>query len=113
MAPTLPRAIKCFSTLLLEPVTALLIAALVFIPFERLAAAHPQQPIFRRGWAVDSFVRPRFSARIQPKSRRSRLKTCGRSRTEHNLIHFATVHAPPAPFGLLKDQPYPPSFPGT
>ena len=42
------------STLLLEPAKALLIAALVFIPFERLAAAHPQQPIFRRGWAVDA-----------------------------------------------------------
>ena len=42
------------STLLLEPVKALLIAASVFIPFERLAAAHPQQPIFRRGWAVDA-----------------------------------------------------------
>jgi len=41
------------STLLLEPVKALLIAAAVFVPFERLAAAHPQQPTFRRGWAVD------------------------------------------------------------
>jgi sterol desaturase/sphingolipid hydroxylase (fatty acid hydroxylase superfamily) len=45
-----------FSTLFLEPVKALLIAASVFIPFERLAAAHPEQPIFRRGWAVDALT---------------------------------------------------------
>lgn len=42
------------SSLLIGPVKALLIAASVFIPFERLAAAHPEQPIFRRGWAVDA-----------------------------------------------------------
>lgn len=42
-----------FSTLFLEPVKALLIAASVFIPFERLAAARPKQSIFRRGWVVD------------------------------------------------------------
>jgi sterol desaturase/sphingolipid hydroxylase (fatty acid hydroxylase superfamily) len=41
------------STLLLGPVKALLVAASVFVPFERLAAAHPQQPIFRRGWTTD------------------------------------------------------------
>ena len=41
------------SRLVLEPVKALLIAAAVFVPFERLAAAHPQQRTFRRGWAVD------------------------------------------------------------
>jgi sterol desaturase/sphingolipid hydroxylase (fatty acid hydroxylase superfamily) len=42
------------STLVLNPVKALIIAAAVFVPFERLAAAHPEQPIFRRGWAVDA-----------------------------------------------------------
>jgi sterol desaturase/sphingolipid hydroxylase (fatty acid hydroxylase superfamily) len=41
------------STLVLDPVKALLIAAAVFVPFERLAPLHPRQPIFRRGWAVD------------------------------------------------------------
>jgi sterol desaturase/sphingolipid hydroxylase (fatty acid hydroxylase superfamily) len=41
------------STVLLGPVKALIIAASVFVPFERLAAAHPEQPIFRRGWSTD------------------------------------------------------------
>lgn len=44
------------STLVLNPVKALIIAAAVFVPFERLAAAHPEQPIFRRGWAVDALT---------------------------------------------------------
>jgi sterol desaturase/sphingolipid hydroxylase (fatty acid hydroxylase superfamily) len=38
---------------LLGPVKSLLIAAAVFMPFERLAAAHPGQRILRRGWATD------------------------------------------------------------
>ena len=41
------------STLFLEPVKALVIAAAVFVPFERLASAHPDQRVFRRGWATD------------------------------------------------------------
>jgi sterol desaturase/sphingolipid hydroxylase (fatty acid hydroxylase superfamily) len=41
------------STLLLEPFKALVVAAAVFIPFERLAAEHPEQRTFRRGWATD------------------------------------------------------------
>jgi sterol desaturase/sphingolipid hydroxylase (fatty acid hydroxylase superfamily) len=41
------------STLFLEPVKALVVAAAVFVPFERLAAAHPEQPTLRRGWATD------------------------------------------------------------
>jgi sterol desaturase/sphingolipid hydroxylase (fatty acid hydroxylase superfamily) len=40
--------------LLLGPVRALLLAAAVFIPFERLARAEPTQPILRRGWATDA-----------------------------------------------------------
>jgi sterol desaturase/sphingolipid hydroxylase (fatty acid hydroxylase superfamily) len=32
---------------------ALLVAAAVFIPFERLAGLHPTQRTFRRGWATD------------------------------------------------------------
>ena len=41
------------ATLLLEPFKAFVIAAAVFVPFERLAAAHPEQSTFRRGWATD------------------------------------------------------------
>src|SRR5262245_32822790 len=40
--------------LLVEPVKALLIAALVFVPFERLAPANRSQPVFRAGWATDA-----------------------------------------------------------
>jgi sterol desaturase/sphingolipid hydroxylase (fatty acid hydroxylase superfamily) len=43
-------------SLLLEPVKTLLLAALVFIPFERLAAERSTQPVFRRGWAIDAFT---------------------------------------------------------
>ena len=42
-----------FGTLFLGPAQALLIAAAVFIPFERLAGLHPRQRTFRRGWASD------------------------------------------------------------
>jgi sterol desaturase/sphingolipid hydroxylase (fatty acid hydroxylase superfamily) len=38
---------------LLGPVKALLIAAAVFVPFERVAAANRSQRICRRGWATD------------------------------------------------------------
>jgi sterol desaturase/sphingolipid hydroxylase (fatty acid hydroxylase superfamily) len=37
----------------LDPIKALLIAAAVFVRFEQLAAAHPGQRTFRRGWAAD------------------------------------------------------------
>ena len=39
--------------LLLGPVKTILIAAAVFVPFERVAAANRAQRIFRRGWATD------------------------------------------------------------
>lgn len=41
------------ATLLLGPFKAFVIAAAVFVPFERLAAAHPEQSTLRRGWATD------------------------------------------------------------
>jgi sterol desaturase/sphingolipid hydroxylase (fatty acid hydroxylase superfamily) len=41
---------------LLGPAKALLIAALVFIPFERLAPMHRDQRLFRRGSATDIFT---------------------------------------------------------
>jgi sterol desaturase/sphingolipid hydroxylase (fatty acid hydroxylase superfamily) len=37
----------------LGSVKALLVAAAIFIPFERLAGLHPAQRAFRRGWATD------------------------------------------------------------
>ena len=40
----------------IEPVRALLLAALVFVPFERLAAANRGQRIFRAGWATDAIT---------------------------------------------------------
>jgi len=40
--------------LVIEPVKALLVAAMVFIPFERLAAANRAQRVFRDGWAADA-----------------------------------------------------------
>ena len=43
-------------SLLLEPVKALLLAALVFVPFERLAGERSAQPVFRRGWAIDAIT---------------------------------------------------------
>jgi sterol desaturase/sphingolipid hydroxylase (fatty acid hydroxylase superfamily) len=45
-----------FATLLIEPIKALLYAAVVFIPFERISADRASQPIFRRGWAVDALT---------------------------------------------------------
>jgi sterol desaturase/sphingolipid hydroxylase (fatty acid hydroxylase superfamily) len=44
------------ASMLLEPVKALLIAAAVFVPFERLAGLHRTQPAFRRGWAMDALT---------------------------------------------------------
>jgi sterol desaturase/sphingolipid hydroxylase (fatty acid hydroxylase superfamily) len=44
------------SSLFLEPVKALLIAAAIFVPFERLAGLHRTQPAFRRGWAMDALT---------------------------------------------------------
>src|SRR4029077_16066861 len=44
------------ASLLLEPVKALLLAALVFIPFERFAGVRPAQRIFRKGWATDALT---------------------------------------------------------
>jgi sterol desaturase/sphingolipid hydroxylase (fatty acid hydroxylase superfamily) len=41
------------SSLFVGPLKALLVAAAVFVPFERLAALHAAQPTFRRGWATD------------------------------------------------------------
>jgi sterol desaturase/sphingolipid hydroxylase (fatty acid hydroxylase superfamily) len=41
------------ASLFVGPVKALLVAAAVFIPFERLAGLHPTQRTFRRGWATD------------------------------------------------------------
>ena len=40
-------------SLFVDPWKALLIAAAVFIPFERLASLYPLQRAFRRGWAID------------------------------------------------------------
>ena len=55
MASYLPRSLglSLFASLFLAPAQALLIAAAVFIPFERLAELHPGQRIFRQGWATD------------------------------------------------------------
>ena len=41
------------SALFVGPVKAFLVAAAVFVPFERLASLHAAQPTFRRGWAMD------------------------------------------------------------
>ena len=40
-------------SLFVGPAKALLIAAVVFIPFERLASLHADQRTLRRGWAMD------------------------------------------------------------
>jgi sterol desaturase/sphingolipid hydroxylase (fatty acid hydroxylase superfamily) len=42
--------------LVIEPVKALLLAAMVFIPFERLATANRAQRVFRAGWATDALT---------------------------------------------------------
>ncbi len=44
------------ATLLLEPVKAILLAALVFVPFERLASERSGQRVFRTGWAMDALT---------------------------------------------------------
>jgi sterol desaturase/sphingolipid hydroxylase (fatty acid hydroxylase superfamily) len=43
-------------SLFLGPVKALLIAAAIFVPFERLAGLHRTQRAFRRGWAMDALT---------------------------------------------------------
>ena len=45
-----------FEVLVLDPVKALLIAAAIFVPFERLAGLHGTQSAFRRGWAMDALT---------------------------------------------------------
>lgn len=40
--------------LVIEPVKALVFAAMIFVPFERLAAANRTQRVFREGWATDA-----------------------------------------------------------
>jgi sterol desaturase/sphingolipid hydroxylase (fatty acid hydroxylase superfamily) len=45
-----------FESLFLGPVKALLIAAAIFVPFERLAGLHGTQAAFRRGWAMDALT---------------------------------------------------------
>lgn len=42
--------------LVVEPIKVLLLAALVFVPFERLAAANPRQRVLRAGWATDAIT---------------------------------------------------------
>jgi sterol desaturase/sphingolipid hydroxylase (fatty acid hydroxylase superfamily) len=42
------------ASLFITPVRALLVAAAVFVPFERLAARRPEQGTFRQGWATDA-----------------------------------------------------------
>jgi sterol desaturase/sphingolipid hydroxylase (fatty acid hydroxylase superfamily) len=41
------------ASLFVGPVKALLVAAAVFVPFERLAGLYPAQRTFRAGWATD------------------------------------------------------------
>ena len=41
------------TSLFLGTARTMLVAAAVFIPFERLAALHPAQRVFRKGWATD------------------------------------------------------------
>lgn len=41
---------------LLDPIKATLLAAAVFIPFERLAADRPAQRVLRKGWLVDALT---------------------------------------------------------
>jgi sterol desaturase/sphingolipid hydroxylase (fatty acid hydroxylase superfamily) len=45
-----------FEALFLSPVKALLLAAVVFIPFERLAGERTAQRTLRRGWAMDALT---------------------------------------------------------
>ncbi|HKB11569.1 MAG TPA: sterol desaturase family protein [Vicinamibacterales bacterium] len=41
---------------LLDPLKSTLLAAAIFIPFERLAAERPGQRVFRRGWLTDAMT---------------------------------------------------------
>src|SRR5690242_6983831 len=52
-SPCPTRSTSMALLLLLGPVRPLLVAAAVFVPFERLAAANRAQRVFRRGWATD------------------------------------------------------------
>jgi len=45
-----------FQVFLLDPIKATLLAAAVFIPFERLAADRPAQRVLRTGWLVDALT---------------------------------------------------------
>jgi sterol desaturase/sphingolipid hydroxylase (fatty acid hydroxylase superfamily) len=45
--------VSIFGALFLSHAEALLIGVAVFIPFEQLAALHPMQRRFRKGWATD------------------------------------------------------------
>ena len=47
------EVISLFGSIFLRPAKAILIAAVVFIPFERLGALHPKQRILRKGFATD------------------------------------------------------------
>src|SRR4029077_15249505 len=45
--------IVIFASLFLGAAKTMLVAAAVFIPFERLATLHPAQRVFPKGWATD------------------------------------------------------------
>ena len=53
MASSLPQSALMFASLFLGAARTLLVAAAVFIPFERFAALHPAQRVLRKGWATD------------------------------------------------------------
>lgn len=54
MAPNFALGHRCFRRCCFSPSRHCSLQPWSFILFERLAAAHPQQSIFRRGWAVDA-----------------------------------------------------------
>ena len=60
VAPLLPvdrRADRpMIQVFLLDPIKATLLAAAVFVPFERLAADRPAQRVLRDGWLVDALT---------------------------------------------------------
>jgi sterol desaturase/sphingolipid hydroxylase (fatty acid hydroxylase superfamily) len=56
LAAALPIVQAMLASPLIEPVRALVLAAAVFMPFERLAGLHTAQPVFRRGWAMDALT---------------------------------------------------------
>src|SRR5258706_8726194 len=51
-----PLRAHMMQSFVLGPMKALLLAAAVFIPFERLASAAPAQRVLRRGWATDAIT---------------------------------------------------------